>query len=77
VRNGKGASQGKRKEFCTPKPSSSPGALEIVGLDLLLHMMHHRHGSNQNDGRNDLVRVEAGMKKSPGDANRSACIISK
>ena len=34
-------------------------------------MMHHRYSSDQNDGGNDLVRVKAGMKKSPGDANSS------
>ena len=60
---------GRRKNSCTPKRSSSPGALEIVGLDLLLHVVHHRHGSDQDDGRNDLVWVKAGMEKAPGDAH--------
>src|SRR6476646_9468693 len=36
--------------------------LEVV-FDLLLHVMHHGHGSNQNDRRNYLVRVKAGMEK--------------
>ena len=39
-------------------------------FDLLLHVMHHGHGSNQNDGCNDLVRVEAGMEEAPSDAYR-------
>ena len=44
--------------------------LEVV-FDLLLHMMHHGDGSNQNDRGNYLVRVKAGMEKTPGDANGS------
>jgi len=43
--------------------------LEVV-FDLLLHVMHQRHGSNQNDRRNYLVRVKAGMEKNPCDATR-------
>ena len=42
----------------------------LEGLDLPLNMMHHRDGSNQNDRRNYLVRVKAGMEKAPCDANR-------
>ena len=33
-------------------------------------MVHHRHGSNQNDGGNYLMRVKTGMKEAPGDAYR-------
>jgi hypothetical protein len=34
-----------------------------VRRDLLLHVVHHRYGRNQDNGRNDLVRMKAGMKK--------------
>jgi hypothetical protein len=34
-------------------------------------MMHHGDGSNQNDRRNYLVRVKAGMEKTPCDAHGS------
>ena len=37
-------------------------------FDVPLDMMHHGHGSNQDDGCNDLVRVKAGMEQTPGDA---------
>ena len=57
------------KNSCTPERSSSPGAFEIVGLDLLLHMMHHGHGTNEYDGGNDLVRVKTGVEKTPCDAH--------
>ena len=46
-------------------------ARSIVMFDLLLDTMHHRHGRNQNDGRNYLMRVKTGVKETPGDANRS------
>ena len=39
-----------------------------MGFDLSLDVMHHRHGSNENNGRDELVRVQAGMKESPGNA---------
>jgi hypothetical protein len=34
-------------------------------FDLLLDMVHHRHGSNQNDGRNYLMRVKTGVEETP------------
>ena len=40
-------------------------------FDLLLDMVHHRHGSNQNDGRNYLMRVKTGVEETPRDANCS------
>ena len=46
-------------------------AFGAVRPDLLLHVMHHRYSSDQDDGRNDLVRVKAGMEETPGDAHRS------
>jgi len=42
--------------------------LEVV-FDLLLHVVHHGHGSNQNDRRNYLVRVKAGVEKAQCDAH--------
>ena len=33
-------------------------------------MVHHRYCRDQNDGRNDLVRVKAGMEEAPSDAYR-------
>ena len=42
--------------------------LEIV-FELLLHVMHHGHGSDQNDRRNYLVRVKAGTEEAPCDAH--------
>jgi hypothetical protein len=39
---------------------------------VLLHMMHHGDGSNQNDRRNYLVHVKAGMEKTSWDANARA-----
>jgi hypothetical protein len=38
-------------------------------FDLLLDMVNHRYGSNQNDGGNDLMRVKTGVEKTPGDAD--------
>src|SRR5438132_11684153 len=46
-------------------------AFRVAGSDVLLHVMYHGHGTNQHDGRNNLVRVKAGMEESPGDAHRS------
>ena len=43
----------------------------VVGFDLLLDVVHHCYGSNQNDGRNDLVRVKTGVEETPGDADCS------
>ena len=40
----------------------------LCRLDLLLHVVHHRHGANEHDGGNDLVRVKTGMEETPGDA---------
>ena len=39
-------------------------------FDVSLDMMHHRHGTNQDDGCNDLVQVKAGMEEAPGDTHR-------
>ena len=52
------------------KPAN-PGkrTLASVRLELLLHMMHHRDGSDKDERRNYLVRVKAGMKESPCDAH--------
>src|SRR5213592_2816191 len=60
---------GRTKNSRTAKRSSSAGAFEIVGVDLLLYVVHHCYGNNQNYGCNDLVRVKAGMKEAPGDAD--------
>ena len=49
-------------------------SLSTTAFDLLLHVMHHGHGSDQDDGCNDLVRVKAGMEQSPGDANGGECL---
>ena len=38
---------------------------------LILHAVHHRHGTNEYDGGNDLVGVETGMEESPCDAHGS------
>ena len=37
----------------------------------MLHAVHHRHGTNEYDGGNDLVGVETGMEESPCDTRRS------
>ena len=37
----------------------------------MLHVVRHGYGSDQNDGCNYLVRVEAGMEEAAGDANSS------
>jgi len=44
--------------------------LEVL-FDLLLDMVHHGYSSDQNNGRNELVRVKAGVEEAPGDAYRS------
>ena len=41
----------------------------IEMFDLLLDMMYHRYGSNQNDGRNYLMCVKTSVEKTPGDAD--------
>jgi len=46
-------------------------AFGAVRPDLLLHVMHHRYSSDQDDGRNDLVQVKTGVKEAPGDAHGS------
>src|SRR5262249_18791791 len=46
----------------------------LCGFDLLLHVVHHRYGSDQNDGGNDLVQMQAGMEEAPGDANSGECL---
>lgn len=38
---------------------SGDGSRREVKLDLLLHVMHHGYGSDQDNGRNYLVRVKA------------------
>ena len=40
-------------------------------FDPLLDMVHHRYGSDQNDGRNYLMRVKTGVEETPGDADCS------
>ena len=35
-----------------------------------LRLLHQNNGRHQNKGRDDLVRVEGGVKKAPGDADR-------
>lgn len=42
--------------------------VEVV-FDLSLHVMHHGDGSDKDDCRDYLVRVQAGMKETPSDAN--------
>jgi hypothetical protein len=42
-----------------------------LGLKLLLDVMHHRHGNNEDDGCDYLVQVKACMEDAPGNANRS------
>jgi hypothetical protein len=42
--------------------------------DPLLDMMHHRYGRNQNDSRDNLVRVKTGVEKAPGDADCGECL---
>ena len=39
-------------------------AFRVARFDLLLHMVHHRHGSNHNDGCDYLVWVKTGMEGS-------------
>ena len=38
-------------------------------FDSLLDIVHHRYRSNQNDGRNYLMRVKTRVEKTPGDAD--------
>jgi hypothetical protein len=38
-------------------------------FDLFLDMVHHRYRSNQDDGRDYLMRVKTGVEKAPGDAD--------
>ena len=38
-------------------------------FDPLLDMVHHRYRSNQNDGRDYLMRVKTGVEETPGDAD--------
>ena len=38
-------------------------------FDLLLDMVHHCYRSNQNDGRDYLMRVKTGVEETPGDAD--------
>src|SRR5206468_6993385 len=45
--------------------------LTLGRLNVLLHLVNHGHGTNQHDGRNDLVQVKTGMKETPGDTNGS------
>ena len=47
-------------------------------FDLLLDMVHHRHRCDEDERRNHLVRVEAGVKE-PHVMHTAAsvCIISK
>ena len=40
-------------------------------LELLLHVMHHGHCRDEDDGCDYLARVKAGVEKTPGDANGS------
>jgi len=39
-----------------------------VRLHLLLHVVHHGYGCNQDDGGNDLALVKARMEESPVEA---------
>lgn len=48
--------------------------VDLCRLEMLLHVMHHRHGGNKNYGRNYLMRVQTGMEDAPGDANRGQCL---
>jgi len=43
----------------------------LCRFHLMLHAVHHRHGTNEYDGGNDLVEVKAGIEEAPGDAHRS------
>jgi hypothetical protein len=43
-------------------------------LDLLLHVVHHRYGGNQNNGRDYLVRVKTGVEEAPSDADGGECL---
>jgi hypothetical protein len=52
------------EEILANRWRSTLNAFRVAGFDLLLDMVHHRHGSNHNDGRNDLVRVKTGIEGS-------------
>src|SRR5437016_4619800 len=43
--------------------------LGLAVLDLLLDVMHHGHCRDEDDRRDYLVRVKAGMEKTPCDAH--------
>src|SRR5258708_12967918 len=43
------------------------------GLNLL-DVVHHSHRCDEDEGRDDLVRVETGVKKPPRDAHRADCL---
>src|SRR4051812_37151335 len=40
-------------------------------LNRSLRFLHHGHGSDQNNRRDDLMRTKRGVKETPGDANSS------
>jgi len=47
-------------------------------FDLLLDVVHHRDRSNQNDGRDYLMRVKTGVEETQVmQTAASVCIISK
>src|SRR5436190_23243928 len=52
-----------------PEQNATPLTRMWCGLNLLLHVMHHGHSSNQNDSCDYLVRVKAGVEKTPCDAH--------
>ena len=52
-----------------PEQNATPLTRMWCGLNLLLHVMHHGHSSNQNDSCDYLVRVKAGVEKTSWDAN--------
>src|SRR5204863_8364106 len=61
-----------RRITCAP---ANAGLTSILcWFDLSLHVVHHRYGGDQNDGGNDLVRVKAGVKEAPRDANGGQCL---
>ena len=58
-----------RRITCAP---ANAGLTSIFcGFALLLDVVHHRYGGDQNDGGNNLLRVKAGVEKAPSDAYRS------
>src|SRR5436190_23975182 len=61
-----------RRVTCAP---ANAGLTSILcRFDLLLNVVHHRYGSDQDDGRNNLMRMKTGVKESPGDTYRSECL---